>query len=357
MRILYLLSVIAVSATLLVSCGKSSSKEVSLTNVKVEEVKSSSGMGELSYPGKTKAIEEVNVAFRVSGPILRVVVEEGQKVTKGQLIAVMDPRDYEIQFEATNAEYSQIKADAERVMAMYEEHNVSASDYDKARYGLRQITEKLNNHKNQLADTKLYAPISGYVKTKLHEGGETVSAGMPVVTLSSSGNTEVEIFLPAADYANLSSMHGLVCSFDIFPGETFPLEVSRVSKEANSSQLYAVRLRIKGDYDISRITPGMSTIVYASVKEADVDESFNVSSSAVFNKNGKTQVFVYDAAKGVVKLRDVKVGAIHNDGTTEIVSGLTAGEKVVSAGVRHISDGEKVQPLPPVSSTNVGGLL
>lgn len=357
MKLSRLISLTIASAALLTGCGESTSEKADVQNVRLETATPSAGGGTLSYPGKTKASEEVNVAFRVSGPIERVLVKEGDKVSKGQLIAQMDQRDYKVQLEATAAEYASIKADAERVMAMYEEKSVSASDYDKARYGLRQITEKLNNHKNQLADTRLYSPISGYVKSKLHESGETVSAGMPIVTVSGGGDVEVEVNLPAADYASLSRMHGMTCTFDVLGGETFPLEVSRVSKEANTSQLYAVRLKIKGNFDRSKITPGMSTMVYATLGGADGGETVSVPSAAVLNKDGKTQVFVYDAGSGTVKLRDVTVGALHTDGTTEVSAGLSAGEKVVSAGVHHLTDGEKAKPLAPVSKSNAGGLM
>ena len=187
---------------LLVACTGSKSESVEeIRYVKTVQAVRISDAAELSYPGRTKSSEEVNVAFRVSGPIQRLLVKEGQFVSKGQLIAEMDPRDYEVQLSATQAEYEQIKADAERVMALYKEDGTTASNYDRARYGLQQITEKLAHHKNQLADTRLYAPISGYVQTKMHEAGETVSAGMPIVSMFNAGDVEIEVFVPP-------TMHG-----------------------------------------------------------------------------------------------------------------------------------------------------
>ena len=348
----------AAMCALLTACSNSKKEaEETIQYVKTVQAERISDAAELSYPGRTKSSEEVNVAFRVSGPIQRVFVKEGQYVSKGQLIAQMDPRDYEIQLSATQAEYDQIKADAERVMALYKEEGTTASNYDRARYGLQQITEKLANHKNQLADTRLYAPISGYIQTKMHESGETVSAGMPIVSMFNAGNVEIEVYVPASDYARQSDLLSASCSFDVTPGKIYPLEIVRVNKEANASQLYAARLRIKGDYDRGKITPGMSTMVYVTYNEPDEVHGVTVPVTAIDRNDGQTSVFVLDTNKGVVKRRNVEVGRIDLDGNIQVLKGLEPQETVVCAGVRYLTDGQKVKEIEQTSKANVGGLL
>ena len=342
----------------LVACGNAKTEsEEDVQYVKTVQAERISDAAELSYPGKTKSSEEVNVAFRVSGPIQKVFVKEGQFVSKGQLIAQMDPRDYEVQLSATQAEYEQIKADAERVMALYKEEVTSASNYDRARYGLQQITEKLAHHKNQLADTRLYAPISGYVQTRLHEAGETVGAGMPVVSMFNAGDVEIEVFVPASDYARQNDLISATCSFEVTPGKTYPLEVVRVSKEANASQLFAARLRIKGEYDHQKITPGMSTMVYVSYHAPNEANGIIVPTTAIDRKDGKTFVFVLDTATGTVSHRVVEVGRLDLEGNIQVLNGLKPDETVVSAGVRYLTDGQKVKQMEKTSKANVGGLL
>lgn len=348
----------AILCLTLAACSKTQEKIADdVQYVKTAQAQRISDAAELSYPGRTKSSEEVNVAFRVSGPIQRIYVKEGQYVSKGQLIAQMDPRDYQVQLSATQAEYEQIKADAERVIALYEEDGTTASNYDRARYGLQQITEKLAHHKNQLADTRLYAPISGYIQRKMHESGETVSAGMPVVSMFNAGDVEIEVFVPASDYARQSDLLSATCSFEVTPGKEYPLEVVRVSKEANATQLYAARLRIKGDYDHQKITPGMSTMVYVSYMAPNEVDGVTVPTSAIDRKDGQTAVFVLDANTGTVKRRTVEVGRIDLNGNIQVLKGLKPQEKVVSAGVRYLTDGQHVQELKQTSKANVGGLL
>jgi RND family efflux transporter MFP subunit len=325
--------------------------------VKTEVVRNAGGVNNLTFPGKTKSADDINVSFRVSGPILRVYVKAGDHVRKGQLLAAMDPRDYQTQLNATQAEYASIKADAERIIAMYNEESTTASNYDKARYGLEQITQKLNNHRNQLADTKLYAPIDGYVQEVLHEGGETVSAGMPIISMFGSGTLEVEINVPAYDYANRDRMGSMYCKFDLLPDETFPLKLHSMSAEANSNQLYTVRLRFTGQYDRTKITPGMTTMVYVSYDRDSTRTNVSIPSNAVVEEKGQTKVYVYDTKSETVKSRNVTVRRLHRNGTAEVTDGLEDGETIVVAGVHHITDGMKAKPMPKSSESNVGGLL
>lgn len=339
------------------SCGQ---KETSQEEAPFVDVTAVKGVGEVdatTFTGKTKSASEVNLAFRVAGQIERVLVKEGDFVRQGQVVAVMDARDYQVQLAATQAEYEQVKADAERVMALYAEGNTTASNNDKARYGLQQITQKLANHRNQLSDTQLRSTISGYVQTKFHESGETVSAGMPVVSVFGSGDTEVEIKISASDFAHIDKFIDFSCRFDVTGDEVFPLTVIRVSQEANTSQLYAVRLKFTGEINHKKITPGMTTMVYAHVSDSEAAGIISVPSSAVMNEKGKTQVFVYDTKAGVVKARPVTVTSVNRDGTMLVDSGLKSGESVVVSGVHHIKDGQKVRLLEKPSASNVGGLL
>lgn len=338
------------------SCNKTQNKTENIKSVNVVQVQSENDYSPLSFTGMTKAAEEVNVAFRVSGPIKQMMVKEGMRVSAGQVIAQMDTRDYNLQLNATQAEYEQIKADAERIMALYKEGNTTAQNYDKARYGLEQITQKLNNHKNQLSDTKLTSPISGNVKTLFHEAGETVAAGMPIALITSGANIEIEINLPAADYASLDKLTNFCCAFSTLGSEKYPLEIVRVNSEANANQLYKVRLRISGNYDHRKITSGMTTVVYVDRKSDDASTVI-VPATAINNNGESTYVFSYDEKSECVRQQKVTIENINNDGTVTISGNVRRGQKIVSTGVHYISDGQKVKVLTETSKTNVGGLL
>ena len=132
------------------------------------------------------------MAFKVSGLLQQVFVEEGQRLKKGDLLAQIDSRDYELLFQAVESEYLGIKSEAERVIDLYADSVATTSEYDKARYGLNQIKAKYENAKNQLADTKIYAPFDGVVKTTFFNSPTVVGAGMPILSLLSSEMPEAE---------------------------------------------------------------------------------------------------------------------------------------------------------------------
>lgn len=338
------------------SCQHKNAAPERISIVKLCEVAQYGDERTVSFPGKVKAAAEVNLAFRISGPIAKINVQEGQFVRKGAVLAEMDARDYAIQFSATEAEYKQIKAEAERIIDLYEKESVPANDYDKAVYGLQQISAKYQAHKNALEDTKLTAPFDGYIQKRYFDRDETISAGMPVFSIISVGMPEVEINIPASEFIRRDRFDAFSCRFDIYPDRVFPLELIAVNQKANMNQLYTVRLKMTGGADAPSPTPGMSTMVEILLKQ-ETGELTTIPISALFERDGVSSVWVYDENNGAVHARAIVLSEILSEGTLVVSEGLKTGEKVVAAGVHTLSDGEKVRLLPETTKSNAGGLL
>ena len=214
------------------ACRSSETNEKQVLMVKTETVKNYENELQVTYPGRVKAAADVDLAFRVAGPIIRIPVQVGSFVRKGEVIAEIDPRDYELQYKATEAEYKQIKSEAERVIELYNRKSVPENDYDKAVYGLQQITSKYNAHKNALKDTRLVAPFDGYIQKKYFDTDETVAAGMPVISMIDTRYFEVEIDVPSSDYVRRHLFNRFTAVADVFPDRVFPLELIDVTKKA-----------------------------------------------------------------------------------------------------------------------------
>ena len=327
-----------------------------MQTVKTDTVTSAGEQTILQFPGKVKAAQDINIAFRVSGTIRKICVENGTHVRKGELLAELDPTDYQVQLDATEAEYRQIKAEAERVIALYQENGTTPNTYDKAVYGLKQITSKYQHHKDQLGYTRLYAPFNGYIQKRLFEAHETIGAGMPVLSMISGGAPEVEINLPAAEYIRREQFNQYHCTFDIYPDRSYPLKLISVTPKANANQLYTMRLQLVADKQPVP-SPGMNTMVTIRC-DSDDAHSMSVPCNAILQKDGKAGVFVYTPSDNKVSRREVTIVRLMSDGRCIITSDeLKPGELVVSAGIHHIQNGETVKPLPAASKTNIGGLL
>ncbi len=324
--------------------------------VKYLKLESSNNSKTLDFPGKVKASQEANLSFRISGPIEKIFVKEGERVHKGQVLAKMEDRDYRLQLSATQAEYNRIKSEVDRVIKLYHEKSVTANEYDKASYGLKQITAKLHAHQNALRDVYLKAPFDGYISGKtMFSSGEIVGAGMPILRLSSDGEMVVEVNIPASQYLKRDNFSSYYATFSLFPEKTFPLKELSVEHTANINQLYKMTFSI--DKGTTQLTAGMTTMVHICPKAED-KESFVIPNNAIFQMSGKSHVWVIKGYedKLYVQAQEIAITELQRDGYV-ICTGLEKGMNIVSAGVHKLKEGEVVRLLPSQSSTNVGNLL
>ena len=267
----------------------------------------------------------------------------------------MDQRDYELQLQEVEAVDLSIKAEAERVMAIYDQNVATADTNVKARYELQQITAKYENARNQLADTKLYAPFDGYVKRRRFDPPTVVAAGMPVITFLSGKNPEVELFIPASTYIRRREIASFAAVFDFLQGQKLPLRLLHVDPRANANPLSAVRLALTVKTELAA-HPGMNATVEVAMRQ-ETEASVEIPASALFSNGDKTSyVWIY-RQDGTIARRRVDVVRLHTDGTATIADGLNEGERIVVAGVHKLTEGQRVAPLPAPSKTNEGGLL
>ncbi|MDR1103108.1 MAG: efflux RND transporter periplasmic adaptor subunit [Tannerella sp.] len=346
----------ALVALACVSCGRMhSDAEPIVRTAKIDTVHLSAVSEKSVYPGQVCANTEVNVSFRIAGAIERIPHAEGTFVRRGTVIAELDARDYRVQLAAVEAEYQQVKAAAERVVELYHRGSATKSDYEKAVYGLEQITAKYDYHKNQLTDTRLTAPFDGYIREKLHKAGETVAAGMPVISMIGAGEWQVEINLPVREYARRNEFERFDAVVSTAPDTPLPLEVIEMAPKGNAAQLYRMRLRIRQSGGVT-LAAGMSAEVTVTHRKR-AEAMCEIPVSALFERADSPHVWIFTSEEAPLEARPVHVGEVRRDGYLVVTEGLREGERVVTAGVHAIRDGMKVKPLPPVSPTNVGGLL
>ena len=191
------------------SCsGDSHNSESHIKTVHTVTVTDEHGESAMTYIGKVVPAKELSLSFKVAGKISRIYVKQGSTVKGGQMIAELDPMDYQNQFMETEAEYRQIKSEADRIIAMHDDGAVSDNDYDKAVFGLRQITAKYQQHKSELSYTKLYAPFSDKIDNVIAETGVVVNAGMPVAMMIDAGAPEYACHRPTifSRYGNIGEL-------------------------------------------------------------------------------------------------------------------------------------------------------
>lgn len=321
--------------------------------VKTTSVSAISPIKQKQFPGIIEEAEEVSLAFRVAGPILKIHIKEGQYVQKGQLIAEMDTRDYEVQKNAIEAQVLQLQSEYKRVEELRNRKSVSENDYEKMKAGKEMAEAQLKNAIDQLNDTKLTAPFSGYITKVMFEDGELVNHGTMIAKMVDVSMYKVEIFVPASMYINRNSITEIVCKQENLPGKTFPLSLYANNIKANNNGLYKFYLYHKPEKN-SRLAPGMNVSV--NIKYASDDSSlFSIPVNAIFEKDNQSYVWIVN--NQIVTSRAVETDNLIYDGNVGIVSGLEKNEEVVIGGLDLLNENETVKVIKPVSETNIGNLL
>lgn len=308
--------------------------------------------GEISLPGIIKERQTVQASFKTGGQITDLNVKEGDYVNKGQLIAVLDAVDYQIALKASQAQYTQLKNEVERVRTLYERKSVSKNEYEKATAGLDLAAADLQAKKNQLQYTRLYSPVSGYVQQLSSHVGEFVNAGSAVVSLIDVGRMEVEVELPYSIYQQSDNLRDFVAVLD---GKEYPLKKLNIIPKAENTQQYTMLLALPSDKLIKEASGINVEVRFSMTGNSGVKAEMTIPESAIVYENSQPGVWVLQKDSSISR-RPIKTGTVI-DGRVNVLHGLSGAETIVRAGAGMLHDGEKVKVLQQKSSTNPGGLL
>jgi RND family efflux transporter MFP subunit len=313
------------------------------------------------YPGKVQAAERVQLSFEVDGAIETLPATAGQRVAKGDVLARLDPRDLQNAFNAKKAVENERRVNAERVRGAFQkgvatdkELDLAVASYDVARAETA-IAQKA------LDDTIIRAPFDGVVAYVLVRQYQKVAAREPVLSLQSPSSLEIVIQLPeqvAALTAPGEKGRTINASFDYLPGREFPTTVKEYTTEADpATQTYRVTLAMPAPQDVT-ILPGMSATVTVStppILAGAGQEGYPLPLTAVpADGQGGFHVWIVEPAdQGLQKVRKqpVSVGPMSKEYVL-VTRGVTAEQRVVTAGAHLLEDGQRVRLL---GTENQGG--
>ena len=352
----FLISLTLIGLSVLTSCKTSGDRieKEYVKLVKTTEVIEVSSQMEKQFPGIIEEAQEVNLAFRVAGAIEKILVKEGDYVEEGQLIAIMDPRDYKLQYTAAKTQVDQIHSEYNRIAELKKRNGVSTNDYEKMKAGNEMAQAKLSNAKDQLEDTKLYAPFSGYITKVNFKDGELVNHGTAIASIIDISMLKVEIEVPASFYINRDAIDSFECTQENIPGEAFPLNLYGNNIKANTNGLYKLYL-YHNPTDDCLLAPGMNVNVTVALSAKD-EIHLTIPVNAIIKDADGDYVWIYNKDSKVNKRyitaeNDVEYGMV------TVTEGLYVGEKIVIGGLHQLHEDETVRIVAEPSPTNVGNLL
>lgn len=300
-----------------------------------------------SYIGIVEEGKNVSAAFMTGGKLKTLNVKEGQRVNKGQLLAIIDDTDYNIGVNQLQVQYDQMTAEKRRMDEMFARHNIAPNDYEKFEAGYEQLKLQLEMAKNKMDYTRLYSPSSGIISYQYMQPGELVDAGTPIYKIMDDSSFEVSVDLPLNVYLKKDEITGVYGSSPNIK-ESIPLSVASFIPDADNNQLYHMKLNVSPKYK-SELTAGMNMNVTVEMKN-NLEEFALVPSRSLFYENGDTYVWIFNDVDSTISKHKVNVKDTPQ-GNMSQVSGLPANSKIVSAGVKQLKEGEKVNVIPnPIKS-------
>ncbi|TIH14751.1 efflux RND transporter periplasmic adaptor subunit [Marinifilum sp. JC120] len=347
---------------ILPGCKEEVHVEQPVRPVRVLEISDQNAPELRKFPGKVKATREATLAFRIPGQIERFLVKEGDYVKKGQLIALLDQRDFqaavadlEAKLLGARSVMNEAKLNFERNSKLLASDTVAQSSFDSAqssfessRATVNSLIQELRRSKLNLQYTRLVAPFSGTIAVKSVENHEFIQAKEPIVQLEDTSALDVVVDVPESIWVRgfikkHSHSFKALAKFETYPGRDFKLELKEFQTKANAeTQTYEVTLKMDNPDGLS-IHPGMTAEVVASMPENKELKFVSVPISAVVGYPDQDKyVWVYE--KGAVKKRTVQVGRIVN-ANFEIHEGIKPGEQVVVSGAHYLRDGQEVKIL------------
>ena len=346
----------------------------------------------VSASGSVEGSETADVAFQVSGRVVRVLVEEGQPVSQGQLLAEIDPTDYRNAFNAAEAqkaaaiaveqraddgprkqeleqariEFERAEDEYRRMKFLVERKSLPPNDfqkieaaykaakerYDMAQEGTRKedraaaaaqahaADAQASEESKRLNDTRLLAPISGSISMRRVDPGQTVAAGMPVFSIAELNPVKVRVGVPEADIGKVHQGATAEVSAPSLDGRCFNGKVAIIGVAAEpASRTYTVKILVPNPGPV--LLAGM--VAEARIFGPAKIHALTIPAEAVVpDPQGAPNVYVYSPERKRVYARRVEVGQ-PVDKEVEILSGLRGDEQIVVAGQQKVREGSIVE--------------
>lgn len=343
---------------MLAACGgEEVAPEEQLRPVRYFMVDADSGTRVRSFSGLSKSSTESRISFKVAGTVTNVAVQIGQRLRAGDLIAELDRATYDLQTQQAQAALLEAEANNrrsaanyERTKGLYANDNASLNDLESSRAGAESAEAMVESASKALeiarlnaSYTRLVADTDCSIASLDVEVNENVAAGQQVAVVSCGDKFEVTVDLPESLIGSVDIGTSATVRFGAIPNQTFAGEVSEVAvASAAGTAGFPVVIRLL-EYSAA-LRSGLAADVSFLFDTSAADGTFVLPVSAVINNPDGTYVYVAEPGgdgEAIVRRRPVRLGELTQLGI-EIMEGVSIGDRVITAGISVIRDGQRV---------------
>lgn len=351
---------------LLQACEKEQLEEKKVVRpVRAMKVTDVGEIRERTFPGIAQATQEVELSFRVSGPLITLPVKVGDSVNKDDVLARIDPRDFEVSLNNVRGQLDKAQANVKRAQSEFDremrilEQDPGAtsqtavdrkqSQRDQARADIKSLQASVASAKDKLSYTYLKAPFGGTVVSTYVENFEDVRNKQPVIRLIDDSQIEMVVNIPEDLISLTPHVKKVFVLFDAFPEHTLEATIKEIGTEASvKTRTFPVTL-IMEQPDGIKILPGMA----GKTKGAEIDNvdelvvaGVEVPLSALYtsSETNETYVWIINEQSMTVNKRKVTTDQLTDHGIM-ITDGLQTEEWIATAGVNYLIEGQQIKIL------------
>ncbi len=336
------------------------------------EVQSNSGTSGLRFSAVVMPDSQAPLAFRIPGYVVSLKqirgedgrmrdIAEGDRVGRGTVLATIRGTEYQDKVhqasgQAAAAEASAIKAklDFDRATRLYDSQSITKPDFDAARAQYDATQAQLRAARAQtaeaqvsLSDTTLVAPFSGDIVKKSVDLGSFVGPGVPTFAIANTEVVKIVVGVPDTFLRSIKLGQPVEVAIDAFPARTFHARISRMSSAADAvTRNFDVEVAIPNKDHLLKVGMIGSLQLAGDAGEKQAPSLTVPLSAIVQATDGKYGVFVVSPSGtgDVARLHSVEIGSASGSDIT-VVSGLTAGDRVITTGANLLKDGQRVEVL------------
>lgn len=316
-----------------------SSGNVGLVAVNTEKVSKTAINLDFSANGTFAANQDLIVAAENAGRVTRILVDEGSRVSKGQLIARIDADLLNVDVETAKANYQSAVRDLERYESAFKTGGVTQQQLDNARLNVQTTQARLQSANLKSSDANIKSPISGIINKRFVEQGSYVNVGNQIVEIVDVSKLKLQVTANESQVVQLKLGDQVAIKSNVFSGITFTGKINFIAPKADNSLNFPVEVELSNNTD-GKLKAGMyGTAVFDFPDQA---AAITVPRSAFVGSISSNKVFVLEGDKA--KERQVIAGRSLGD-RVEVIEGLKEGELVITSGQVNLVDGTEVQKL------------
>ncbi|MEZ4951045.1 MAG: efflux RND transporter periplasmic adaptor subunit [Saprospiraceae bacterium] len=292
----------------------------------------------LKLVGTFEARKELTVIAESQGLITNILVEEGQNISKGQILAHIDDATIQSRLTSAKAALEKSQKDVERYKNLLDVGAISQTQYEEVKLGMQNQETNLITLQQQLKYTKAKAPMNGVVSEVMLEEGSFVNPGSAIASIVDINKLKLVVKLDEKDIVKVKKGQKVQVSTEVYPDYQFSGVINQIDVQANAARKYEVAIEMDNSKE-HPLKAGMYGVVEIPSQVKSEETVLTIPRKSIVGSIKNPQVYV--AGNNQALLKDIEIGELLEDRVV-VKSGLQEGEEIIVTGQINLENGRAI---------------